>query len=386
MKQLERGLGKVLFVDEAYRLGQGHFSQEAIDELVDNITKPKFAGKMVIILAGYDNDMNNLLRVNEGLSSRFADEIMFPSLKPVDCLRLLDEKLKESQINFTSMQDPSIYQQLLKSVSEMSKLPSWGNARDVQTLAKGMVRTVYQTNTTKVKELLLPASTALSCIHSMLAERCARANVTHSSRPSFSGPVQSQDDSVPAPKISSGTSTATKTAAPGPMEEDDETAKSPKPVEAPDESRDVGVSDVVWEQLQKDKREAEHLIKRTAQKIQEQEEAHHLTKEEEEKARKKAAKLQEIQAKNEAEALELLRLREEARIREMEAKAERERTRKELDRRMKEKEERRKKEELAQIKLRELGVCMAGFKWIKQVGGYRCAGGAHWVDNSRIDI
>lgn len=35
VKQLELGLGKVLFIDEAYRLGQGHFSQEAIDELVD---------------------------------------------------------------------------------------------------------------------------------------------------------------------------------------------------------------------------------------------------------------------------------------------------------------------------------------------------------------
>lgn len=35
IKQLELGLGKVLFIDEAYRLGQGHFAQEAIDELVD---------------------------------------------------------------------------------------------------------------------------------------------------------------------------------------------------------------------------------------------------------------------------------------------------------------------------------------------------------------
>lgn len=85
IKQLERGLGKVFCIDEAYRLGHGQFAQEAIDELVDNITKPRFAGKMVIILAGYDNDMNNLLRVNEGLSSRFADEISFPPLSPMHC-------------------------------------------------------------------------------------------------------------------------------------------------------------------------------------------------------------------------------------------------------------------------------------------------------------
>ncbi len=386
MKQLERGLGKVLFVDEAYRLGHGQFAQEAIDELVDNITKPKFAGKMVIILAGYDNDMNNLLRVNEGLSSRFADEISFPPLKPVDCLQLLENKLKQSQIIFPSMQSPIIYQKILESVAEMSRLPSWGNARDVQTLATSMVRAVYQSNTTNVNQLSLPASTAFNCIDSILAERYARAEVTPSSRHSLPGLFQSQDDSRSVPPISSSTSTATKTAVTASKEEDDETPQTSEPLETPDEGRDVGVSDAVWQQLQKDKREAELQIECTAQKIQEQEEAHRLAREAEEKAKKEAAKLREIQAKNEAEALQLLRIREEARIREMEAKAERDRIRRELERRKKEEEESRKKEELAQSKLRQMGVCVAGFRWIKQAGGYRCAAGAHWVDDSLLGI
>ena len=37
---LEKALGKVLFVDEAYRLGEGAFATEAINELVDSLTKP----------------------------------------------------------------------------------------------------------------------------------------------------------------------------------------------------------------------------------------------------------------------------------------------------------------------------------------------------------
>ena len=385
MKQLERGLGKVLFVDEAYRLGQGQFAQEAIDELVDNITKPRFAGKLVIILAGYDNDMNNLLRVNEGLSSRFADEISFPSLSPAHCLRLLEDKLKQSQIAFPSMQDPTIYQELLEPIAKMSRLPSWGNARDVQTLAKGMVRAVYQNNTTKVNQLLLPAGTALNCIYSMLAERCARAELTPSSRPSFSGSVQSLDDFLSVPRISSSTSTATKTTAPAPNE-DDETPKKSEPLETQDQGCDVGVSNAVWQQLQKDKREAELQIQWAAQKIQEQEEARLLAEEAEKEAEKEAARLRDIQAKNEAEALELLRIREEARIRKMEAKAERERIYRELERRKQEEEERKKKEELAQSRLRQMGVCVAGFRWIKQGGGYRCAGGSHWVDDSQLGI
>jgi len=94
----------------------------------------------------------------------------------------------------------------------------------------------------------------------------------------------------------------------------------------------------------------------------------------------------EIRAKNEAEALELLRLREEARIREMEAKAARERIERELERRKQEEEERRKKEELAQSRLRQMGVCVAGYRWIKQGGGYRCAGGSHWVSDSQLGM
>lgn len=378
-------MGKVLFVDEAYRLGHGTFAQEAIDELVDNITKPKFAGKLVIILAGYDNDMNNLLRVNEGLSSRFADEILFPSLTPAHCLQLLEQMLKQSQIAFPSMQDPTIYQELLEPIAELSRLPSWGNARDVQTLAKGMVRDVYQSNTTKVNQLQLSAGTALDCIHSILAERRARAKVIPSSRRSFSGPVQSLDDSQPAPRISSGTSTATKTAAPTPKK-NDETPKPSDSLESQDEGRDAGVSDAVWQQLQKDKREATLQTELAARKIQEQEDAHLLALEAEKKAAKEAAELRETQAKDEAERLELLRLREEARVREMKAKAEKERIHREWERRKQEDQERIKKEELAQTRLRQMGVCVQGFRWIKQGGGYRCAGGFHWVDHSQLGI
>lgn len=342
---------------------------------------------MVIILAGYDKDMNNLLRVNEGLSSRFADEILFPSLRPEDCLQLLEDKLKESHIHFPSMQDPSVNQQLLESIAEMSRLPSWGNARDVQTLAKSMVRAVYLTNTTKVNQLLLPASTALNCIHSMSSERCARTKETPQSRPDFSGLVQSQDDTSSAPPTSSGTSTATKTTGLALKREEDETPKiSPERQENPAEGRDVGVSDAVWQQLQKDKTEAELQITRRAQNIKEKELAHRLTKEAEERAEEEVARLQEIQTKNEAEALELLRKREEARIREMKAKAETERIRKEWERRKREEEESRKKENIAQSKLREMGVCDAGFRWIKQIGGYRCAGGIHWVNDSQLNI
>jgi hypothetical protein len=420
IKQLERGLGKVLFIDEAYRLGEGRFAQEAINELVDSITKTQFAGKMVIILAGYDNDMNNLLRVNEGLSSRFADEVVFPSLNPGHCLQLLKEKLNQSSIAFPSMQDPDMNAYLLDRLQKLSKLPAWGNARDVQTLAKSMVRTVYQNNTTKVAQLILPTAAAKMCVESMLIERRARAKVVPPSRPASYGQAQTANSMPSAPPISSGTSNATQST---PKQETPEDVQSPKIDESDPGSRDPGVSDAIWQNLQNDKKLAELKAEQAKQEIRDQEEAQRQAKEAENDAEKVRNALTDLQAKieaeaqellrqreeakaeeeqkevrrvveellkrqaeNEAKARELLRKREEARIRAMEARAERERIQREVERLRKQELERKATEERAQVKLRQMGVCVQGYPWIKQDRGYRCAGGSHWVDNSKLGL
>lgn len=383
IKQLERGLGKVLFIDEAYRLGQGQFAQEAIDELVDSITKPKFAGKVVIILAGYDNDMNNLLRVNEGLSSRFADEVNFPPLSSQHCFQLLEDMLKQNQVAFPQMHDPSVYLDLQEQIAEMSKLPGWGNARDIQSLAKAMVRAVYQSNTTKVDQLILPAEVARKCVEDMLVDRYKRAKITPSSRQQYARPVKSQDDSYSPPPVGTGASTTKTPQVPEPKQ--DEVPDKAESGVAMDEGRDAGVSDDIWERLQADKKDAELQAQKSKQSIRELEEAQRAAEEAKKEAEKVVAALQAMKAKNDAEMLERLRLREEARIREMEAKAKAERIRRELERKRQEQEQKRKKEELAQRKLREMGVCVAGYQWIKQSGGYRCAGGTHWVSDSQLN-
>ena len=137
---LEKTLGKVLFVDEAYRLGEGHFASEAINELVDIITKPKFFGKVVVILAGYDEDMNRLMAVNTGLSSRFSEEIIFRDMTPGHCVQLLDRDLQQKKINVTALRD----HEMVGLLDTLSRLPFWGNARDVQTLVKAMVGSTFK--------------------------------------------------------------------------------------------------------------------------------------------------------------------------------------------------------------------------------------------------
>ena len=86
---LEKALGKVLFIDEAYRLGEGTFAVEVINELVNSLIKPRFVGKIIVILAGYKDSMNKLLSINQGLLSRFSEEIIFTNMELEDYQRFL---------------------------------------------------------------------------------------------------------------------------------------------------------------------------------------------------------------------------------------------------------------------------------------------------------
>ncbi|EMR68231.1 putative stage v sporulation protein k protein [Eutypa lata UCREL1] len=60
-RQMEAALGKVLFIDEAYRLSRSHFGTEAVEEIIASLTHPKFEKKLVVILAGYSGEMEDLM-------------------------------------------------------------------------------------------------------------------------------------------------------------------------------------------------------------------------------------------------------------------------------------------------------------------------------------
>lgn len=73
---VERSIGGVLFIDEAYSLkreGQtgNDYGQAAIDTLVSLMTGNEYGGKFAVILAGYPEEMRTFLDANPGLRSRF---------------------------------------------------------------------------------------------------------------------------------------------------------------------------------------------------------------------------------------------------------------------------------------------------------------------------
>ncbi|OMC54023.1 type VII secretion AAA-ATPase EccA [Mycobacterium sp. IS-836] len=91
-KAIDRALGGVLFIDEAYALVQERdgrtdpFGQEALDTLLARMENDR--DRLVVIIAGYSSDIDRLLETNEGLRSRFATRIEFDSYSPEEILEI----------------------------------------------------------------------------------------------------------------------------------------------------------------------------------------------------------------------------------------------------------------------------------------------------------
>jgi hypothetical protein len=386
-KVFEKALGRVLFVDEAYRLGEGHFAKEAIDELVDILTQERFRSKIVVILAGYDQEMNRLMAVNTGLSSRFPEEVVFPNMPTANCLELLSRELKKKSICLDELDDPSsmVYMEMKGMIEQMSNLPSWGNARDIKTLSKKMVNLVFKTAAegTSNGQLILSGGGAVECMKAMLVdrlERCGNVPASTIISKSSKDPQQTLTPPPPLPPTpSTSTTHSTKLSVP--------TVKRAKATsQLQSDNRDPGVTDEDWNQLQADIQAAEAALKASEEELKVTEQNLREATKREDAERALAKKLAETRAKDAAAQNELKRQQEQVRLRECAAMAERQRIAAILEEKRKEEARQRQQEAKAQAALRQMGVCVAGFRWIKQSSGYRCAGGTHFVDNASLGI
>ncbi|MGK3940694.1 AAA family ATPase [Streptomyces caeruleatus] len=91
-KAVHDALDGVLFIDEAYGLvrdtqGGGGFGAEAIDTLIREMEH--WRGRLVVIAAGYPEDMDQLLAFNPGMPSRFTVRVPFPEYSLDDLAEIL---------------------------------------------------------------------------------------------------------------------------------------------------------------------------------------------------------------------------------------------------------------------------------------------------------
>lgn len=94
----DSALGGVLFIDEAYSLidssGEDVYGREAIQTLLKRMEDDR--DQLVVILAGYPAEMDQMIRSNPGLSSRINTRIEFPDYAPIDLGRIFETLCKRN--------------------------------------------------------------------------------------------------------------------------------------------------------------------------------------------------------------------------------------------------------------------------------------------------
>lgn len=92
---IKSAIGGVLFIDEAYALCRDEndmFGVEAIDTLVKGMEDNR--DNLVVILAGYEDEMEDFIRTNPGLKSRFPNQINFEDYTPEEMYRIAEVTVK----------------------------------------------------------------------------------------------------------------------------------------------------------------------------------------------------------------------------------------------------------------------------------------------------
>jgi SpoVK/Ycf46/Vps4 family AAA+-type ATPase len=208
-EKFKEAKGKVLFIDEAYQLNPvkgGQFMQEVVDEMVQCMTSKDYKNQLIIILAGYEKDILEMLQVNQGLQSRFTKTFHFHDLTVQEIENLIPKKLSEKEEGQISKEAQSQFPSLAR---DLKNLPNFSNGRDVETL----VTKIIDNKINRLHE---------NCSEEILLQDCLLAlEEMQKSRPKKTGeaerqvvvplPVATQSGHQKAPEIRTTTSTTTTT-------------------------------------------------------------------------------------------------------------------------------------------------------------------------------
>jgi stage V sporulation protein K len=133
LEKCNQALDGILFIDEAYTLAgtpgsSGDFGREAIDTLLKFMEDHR--DRIMVIVAGYPNEMRRFIDTNPGLAGRFTKTIDFPRYNADDLCEIL--RRMAAKQHFTL---PENFPTRIKPwITERSRADDWANAREMRTL------------------------------------------------------------------------------------------------------------------------------------------------------------------------------------------------------------------------------------------------------------
>ena len=125
---IRQAYGGVLFIDEAYSLGESEFGEQAVATLIKEMEDNR--DKFIVILAGYTDNMKQLIKTNPGFASRIKEYISFPDYDEAEMRQIF--LYMAGQKNFAIDQDT--YDVFDLRMAKERPLMTFGNARTVRSI------------------------------------------------------------------------------------------------------------------------------------------------------------------------------------------------------------------------------------------------------------
>ena len=154
MAVVQKALGGVLFVDEAYSLasgqGQGNsYNEEAIATLIQAMEN--YRDEFVVIFAGYTKEMQDFLNANSGIVSRIGYTVEFEDYTTEELIKIFEQFMSKSGFIVT---DKAI-EKVKDLIEEYKGTKNFGNARFVRNIyEKSIVKHASNTKGKKSKKIL----------------------------------------------------------------------------------------------------------------------------------------------------------------------------------------------------------------------------------------
>lgn len=124
---VERALDGVLFIDEAYTLANSRGSADYASECISTLIKSMedYKGRIIMIFAGYKDEMDNFVKLNPGILSRIGYDIEFKDYTEDQLLEIFKKTVEKRGLTL----DEKASQKVRTVVQKAMKVENFGNAR-----------------------------------------------------------------------------------------------------------------------------------------------------------------------------------------------------------------------------------------------------------------
>lgn len=135
---LDKAMGGVLFIDEAYALSgnDNDFGKEAVETILKRMEDDR--GKFMVIVAGYTNPMTHFLESNPGLKSRFDRYLLFEDYTETELWDIALKQLNDNNVQIEESAESHLKLSLRKVYMQRDKY--FGNGRTIRKMVDECIR------------------------------------------------------------------------------------------------------------------------------------------------------------------------------------------------------------------------------------------------------